>query len=121
MSKKSKNFIVPLVIYPFDIMVSFCQTDEELKKQLQKVGSEWDDKMKCVGMGSFCMNDKNQSVIRLWNYPETCEQYGVLQHEIFHAVTFILDRMGMKLELFTSDEAYSYLIGYLITIIYSNI
>lgn len=121
MKIKSVNFIVPLVVYPFDVMVSFGQTDDELKKSLSKVGGEWDDTMECIGEGRFCMNGKNQSLIRLKNYPTTCEQYGSLQHEIFHAVTRILDRTGLKFKLFISDEAYSYLIGYLTTEIYKKI
>lgn len=121
--KKSKklNFIIPLVIYPFDIMVSFGQTDEELKVSLKKYGTEWEDKMICVGKGRFYMNEMNQSLIRMNTIPETCEDYGTLQHEIFHCVTWLMDRVGLKFKLLSSDEAYSYLIGYLTTKIYIKI
>lgn len=120
MSKKA-NFIIPLVIYPFTIMISLGQTDNELKKSLKKIDNEWDDIMIMDGIGKFCMNKYNQSLIRLWNYPTTCEEYGSLQHEIFHAVTFIFDRIGLKFSLLKSDEAYSYLIGYLTTEIYKKL
>lgn len=40
---KKQNFTIPLVVYPFDVMVSFGQTDDELLKTLSK--SLTDDKM----------------------------------------------------------------------------
>lgn len=120
MTKKA-NFIIPLVIYPFDVMVSLGETDEQLKKSLKKTSIDWDDLMICRGVGRTFMDDSGRGIIRLKSYPHTCEDYGVLQHEIFHYVTFIMDKIGMKLNLCDSDEAYSYLIGYLTTQIYLKI
>ena len=34
------NIIIPLVIYPFDVMVSIGQTDKELSLELLKYGIE---------------------------------------------------------------------------------
>ncbi len=122
MANKSLNFIVPLVVFPFDVMISLGESDEQLKKQLSRFhGCEWDDKMKCVGLGRFFMNETNQSLIRLWNYPKNCEEYGTLQHEIFHCVTHICDRMGLKFKLGVSDETYCYMVGYLTAKIYEKI
>lgn len=123
MAKKRMNFIIPLVIYPFDIMVSFGETDKQLKKALKKAGSEWDDSMSLApnGRGRFCMNPRNQSVLRMPVIPVTVEQYGTLQHEIFHGVTFIFSRIGIKLVILKSDEAYAYLIGYITEQIYTQI
>ncbi len=109
------------MIYPFDVMVSFGQTDKQLKNSLKKCNWEWGELMLCEGSGRFYLNDKNQSLIRVWNYPFTIEDYGTLHHEIFHCATYILDRVGMKLVIHKSDEAYSYLIGYITTQIYSKI
>jgi len=121
MKSKSKNFIIPLVVYPFDVMVSLGETDDQLKNVLTKLNVEWEDLMKCEGKGRFIMNGKNQSIIRTSFYPKTCEDYGHLQHEIFHAITFIMSRVGMKLKLLQNDEAYAYLICYLTTEIYKKI
>lgn len=52
--------------------------------------------------------------------PKSVTDYGTLAHEIFHAVTFILTRIGMSLTN-ESDEAYAYLIGYLTKEIYKHI
>lgn len=121
MKNKKLNFIIPLVVYPFDVMVSLGQTDEELKVSMAKYNVDWSDKMKCTGKGLFYMTKENQSLIRQWNYPTTPEDYGSVQHEIFHCVTHILDRIGMKLVLYKSDEAYSYMVGFLTTEIYKRI
>lgn len=122
MRKRSLNFIIPLVVYPFDVMCSFGETDDELKKKLSKYhGCEWDDLMKCSGQGRYVMLPNNQSLIRLWNYPTTPEEYGSLQHEIFHMVMAVMDRIGMKFIMLESDEAYSYLIGYLTKEIYKRL
>ena len=33
---KSKNFIVPLIVYPFDVMVLIGEDDDALEKKLSK-------------------------------------------------------------------------------------
>ena len=101
-------------------MVSFGQSDDELKKALSKYKIEWDDNFKMEGQGRFVMTPDNGSLLRLWNYPESCEEYGTLAHEIFHAVDFILRRVGITLSD-DSHEAYAYLIGYLTKEIYKRI
>jgi hypothetical protein len=121
MTKKGKNFIIPLVIYPFDVMVSVGESDSQLTDQLSKYGIEWGDDFKCSGKGRSVIMENNQSLLRLHSYPETNEDMGVLQHEIFHVVTFIMDRIGMPLTICVSDEAYAYLIGYLTKEIYDRI
>jgi hypothetical protein len=120
MSKKL-NFIVPLVVYPFDIMVCIGQSDEQLKTELDKFGVDWDDKFKCSGMGRCVMTDSNQTLLRLWSYPETNEDMGTLQHELFHAISMVMDEIGMPLVVGTSCEAYAYLTGYLTKEIYNRL
>lgn len=118
---KSKNFIITLVVYPFDVMVSLNQTDEQLKKELEKFGCEWDDDMKIVGMGRAMISPTNHSLIRLRNYPVTNVDYSHLQHEIFHIVTFIMSNIGIKFSILKNDEAYAYLIQHLTKEIYDRI
>ncbi len=123
MSKKRiKNFIIPLVIYPFDVMVSLCQSDEELTVILKKKNWRWDDLLKLKGDGKFVIfPDLNAAVIRMKHFPDYPEGQGTMAHEIFHAVTYILDRVGMELKIGESDEAYSYLVGYLTKEIYKKL
>jgi len=123
MNKKIKPyyFIVPLVVYPFDVLVSIGQSDDELKEVLLKHEIKWEKIIKLDGTGRYILLKGNQSIIRTKNIVSTCEDYGILQHEIFHCVTYILDRIGMKFNLHESDEAYSYLIQYLTEKIYENL
>jgi hypothetical protein len=120
-----KNFIVPLVVYPFDVMVSLGETDKELFDKLRKKGISEDELQEVVlkrtTLARYCLFDCGASLIRMRNIPKTNSEYGHLQHEIFHAVSSILWSIGMKLEIKTSDEAYAYLIGYLTQEIYKMI
>lgn len=118
MRKKSQNFIIPLVIYPFDVMVSIEETDAELSKKLQKyitdpkgIGELMN--LSSTTQGRCVMLECNQTVIRLKRQLYAHQTYATAAHEIFHATSFILNRIGMKMEIGISDEAYAYLIGYL--------
>lgn len=126
MKSNKLNFIIPLVVYPFDIMVSFGETNEEIGKRLSKYGLTPDD----IQLASFTsetiegrsvMFSSNQSLIRLRYLPKKPKHFGYLQHEIFHCVSFILWRIGMPLEIEKSDEAYAYLIGYVTDEIYKKL
>lgn len=120
--KKSDNFVIPLVIYPFDIMVSLGETDEQLRKTWEgKYKLEWREDMILKGNGNCLITEDNQTLIRTRYYPADNQDCGILQHEIFHAVSMVLDRMGIKLDIMVSDEAYAYLIGYLTKQIYDKI
>ena len=106
-------------------MVSFGQTDDELLKTLSK--SLTDDKIKNKDVwsdnereGRTIMFLSGQTLIRMPKVPKSVKEYGSLQHEVFHAVEFVLMRIGIKL-CKKSDEAYAYLIGYLTSEIYKKI
>jgi len=119
----SRNFIIPLVIYPFDLMISVAETEEQLGVILNKYISEeetewkWDNK---TAEGRCCIFTTNQGLIRLRKKPITNTDYAVLQHEIFHYTMHIFRRIGMTWCV-KSDEAYSYMIQYLTDKIYSQI
>lgn len=115
-SKQALNFIVPLVVYPFDVMVSVDQSDEAFKKSIGRYDIHLSDKgfkMNPKQTAFFIITSTNQSIIRIRRNVNRYELMGFIAHEIFHAVTFIMQRVGMKLKLLSSDEAYSYLVGYL--------
>lgn len=119
---KLKNFIISYHVYAYDLMVSLGQTDKELSRDLKKYGMEFNDDLK-AGIGSkgrAMMFNNGATIIRLFEYPTTNEHYATLQHEIFHAVVFLMNKVGMKLSD-KSDEAYAHLIGYLTKEIYNKI
>ena len=110
MKNKQLNFIIPIEIYPFSIIFSFNQKDKKLKKILKKY------KIKCKEEcthkdydGFFLHFENNITLIRLYFYPETPYHLSVLQHEILHAVFYILKQSGIKLSN-KSEEAYTYLL-----------
>lgn len=124
MKKKSLNFIVPLVIYPFDVMFSFGETDEQVMAHLNKYEIDTTNNSGWVfeetTKGRCIIFPGNQTLIRLLTIPDTNTDYGYLQHEIFHAVHFILRKMGFKLKV-SSGEAYAYLTQYLTEKVYEKI
>lgn len=133
MSKKTKRkknsgsyFIIELKIYPFNVMVSIDEADKTLFKRLKGYGNTKDD---CEGamnlpsttLGRAVILPSNQTVIRLRTLKNKHKMMSVIAHEIFHATTFILERVGMKLELGVSCEAYAYLLGFLTKEIYKKL
>jgi hypothetical protein len=124
MKPKALNFIIPLQVYPFDVMVSLGEKDTDLIAKLNKMGVDTTDKgitdYTPSARGRCIMFEGGQTLIRIYRYDKSCDFYGHLAHEIFHAVEFIMDRIGMKL-VRESDEAYAYLISYLTTEIHKRL
>ena len=119
----SLNFIVSLGVYPFDVMVSIGESDEEVRKQLENRGinvSQTDFTHSSQQSGRTAIFSENVVLLRIYNSQKSAMWHGVLAHEIFHASEFVLERIGMRLTL-DSDEAYAYLIGYLTEKIYEKI
>lgn len=116
----SKFKVIPLHIYPFDVCVSINQTDAQVLKDLENNGDEsnWDllVNLPSTCLGRAVISPSNLSVIRFSVGKEI--PHSVIAHEIFHIATFIMSRVGMKLKLMVSDEAYAYLIGYLTDEVY---
>lgn len=105
-------------------MVSIGETEAQLSKVLDKylidtkdVVWKWDNE---TGTGRMCLFSTNQGLIRLRVYPTTNDHFASLHHEIFHYVMHIMSRIGMTWTP-KSDEAYSYMIGYLTKEIYNRL
>ena len=108
---KSQNFIIPLVVYPFDIMVSIGETDEQLKKRFKRYNIDYSDYFEHeLSRGRSTLFTSGQTVIRFRTTNDT--DCSIVSHEIFHAVTVLLNEIGMPFSLEHNDEAYAYLIGY---------
>lgn len=127
MAKRRSNihFFIKMDVYPFDILVSINQNDNQLGKILDRFNMSAEDISLAAyssknSTGLAAMFSTNQSIIRLPKLPETTREFGTLAHEIFHVAAFILDRIGMKLEIMKSDEAYAYLIGFITTRFYEE-
>lgn len=120
MKTKGKYFVIPLVIYPFDIVVSVDQDDntlkEILKNHIDEVGDFFDKPLKAARTATF---NNGLTVIRFKNYEATT--LSTIAHESFHATTFILDFIDMPFCIDKNDEAYAYLHGYIVGKITSNL
>lgn len=119
---KPVNFIIPLVVYPFELMVSIEETEEAFKKNLEAFGPEYNPSLALISpeRGRAMLFSCNRSLIRLEKRPRTPREHGILAHEIFHIVDFYMNRIGMKLKR-SSFEAYAYLLGYITEEIYKRI
>ena len=114
-----KNFIVSWKIYPFDVMVSVKERQEDIVKRIERTGYKLDadekEKLWMTGQGRTVMLRGGQTILRL----DTLK-HGVISHEVFHAVDFLMNKVGIKLTE-ESDEAYAYAIEYLTNEIYKNL
>lgn len=128
---KSTCFIIPLHVYPFDVLFSIGETDEQFRKSIRKycppsvINDLGEDplilKFTETSKGrTVHLNSTNQTFIRLKHYPKTCSDYGDIAHEIFHAVEFIFHKIGLHHSV-ESGEAYAYLVGYLTKEIYKRL
>lgn len=132
MKQKPLNFIIPLVLFPFDIMVSIGQSDSQFQRSVRGhlppdclKDLETDPAILKLGHTTqgrtINLSTGHQTLIRIKNHPKTDQDYGTLAHEIFHAVSFILWRMRIDLGIEQTDEVYAYTIGYVTQQIYKKL
>jgi hypothetical protein len=124
------NFIIDLCIYPYDIMFSVGESDNQFKRSTEAVlPDEFLPDLSEDGISHLDCNCRGrtfhhliggQTIIRLPKRPVTAIEIGTLSHEIFHAVDFIFRRINMPLTD-SSCEAYAYCIGYLTENFYRGI
>lgn len=121
------NFIVNLEVYPFDLMVSIGQSDVELGRKLDRYTGLTEEEINGVRytsdkcQGRFVQFTNGAYLIRSRHLPRTPEDYGHLAHEVFHVVATLMERIGAKLKVLTSDEPYAYLVGFITKKIYEGI
>lgn len=128
MRYKSKNFIIPCVIYPFNLMVSINESDDQfansiLKKYDAKILDDIQKQERINQNGLtyiYSSADLMVSIIKINNFQNDAIGKGTLAHEIFHATEFILRVCGFTLNN-NSHEAYAYLLGYLTEQVYGKI
>lgn len=130
--KHDKHFIVPCEIYPFDIFCFFGENKELLNESLKNyvkaevITQEECDKLISYDFtntveGCFIMNkETNLSILYIKKVPDDIQSLSVLNHEIFHATTEILEKVGIFYSHETS-EAFAYFLQYLTEYIYSGI
>lgn len=111
-------FIIKSTPYPLDIFVSYQADFEAFKKQLkkrlpkdlhneiEKFEGKYDAQTAIFSNGCVCIKFNNINE-------------GTIAHEAFHAVDFIMDKIGSTLTD-ASSEQYAYLLQYIVTEINKN-
>jgi hypothetical protein len=113
---------IDLPIYGGWVMVSINQTDAEFLRSYMK-DRGITDKTAAEIACSYVSRDVEQelgktahvggnAIVRVYSEIKYPRDYNTLVHELLHATDFILDYRGLKL-VDGSDEAYTYLIGYM--------
>ena len=112
---KSKQFIVDCQVYPFQVLCYFENDSKNLFKYLSKHESKKEFKKirkYKVSQGLAFITESNHTVLWIKKLPESYFDFGVLSHEIYHCVCFILDKAGIE-HKDNTEESYAYLIQYL--------
>jgi len=110
------NKIISIELYDRDVMVHFGSR-KELRKELAKhfpkaEAKEIAENFADEPLGRTLLLHSGQVILYMPKLPLSVADFGTLQHEIFHAAFFILDKAGITLAS-NCDEAYSCLIQFL--------
>ncbi len=110
------NRIIPIELYNRDVMVHFGSR-KELRRELGRIfgkdtAKDISGQFADADCGRTLLLQGGQIILFLPKPPASADDYATLQHEIFHAAFFVLDKAGIVL-CENCDEAYSYLIQFL--------
>lgn len=127
-----KSFIIKVDLYNHDILFSFGQDKAQLKKVLSRYfkGNKLKELIKDLNIsesqgGKCALLETGQIIVRMPTKPSiTDEDFPMkmanLQHEIFHAVSFLMQHIGTRLSQST-EEPYAYAIGYVTQKVYERL
>lgn len=115
---KNKTDIIYGTVYPYDVCVSTVRDFKKLKAYLQTIlpeeaWNEIDDGL-ASDDGRTIQFSTGQTIIQI-NKPMP----GVIAHEVFHAVSFLMLKLMTPLTMDT-NEVYAYLVQYLTDEIYKR-
>ena len=116
--------VIKGTVYPFDILVSINQTDDEFYSEVSHLS---DDNLESVFLNldetvlaRSYITKNNVSIIRFMNLDKENIPHGLISHEALHITSYILKRVGIDFS-FETEEAYAYLLHYIVDNIYSTI
>jgi hypothetical protein len=121
MKKKQKVLkVIDWAIYPFDVLFTYGTTEKEIIRFIEKMydlDEEEKSYLNFQGKSGRTVMLKGGQTIMWVNNPKN---YAIINHEIFHAVTFLFNKIGIVLSE-SSDEAWAYAIEYLTRKIYETL
>lgn len=106
-------FTVDWQVYPFSVIVALGVTKDELLEYAGKYLTPRDVRYieeQRFDSGKTVFSVRDLTILWLEKYPNIGSP--VLAHEVFHAVTFLMEEIGVPLNRET-NEAYAYAIEYL--------
>lgn len=109
-----KHLIINGTIYPFGVIVFWDCDIEYVKGVFAELGDDINlDNLLEGGQGGRTRRlERGDVVVWLKRKPETVDSYGVLVHELFHAVELLFEWLPIPLTE-SSSEAYAYYLEYL--------
>lgn len=108
-----------LHIYPYTIQFTYGLNYKKYKKQIKKLGFKLNhDKEFFNDSIGLCSIYGSNIVIHLAEKPKEIKDLTYINHEVLHAVEYIMSRIGMSFDRHT-DEAYCYLLEYITKEIYT--
>ena len=123
---KSLHFVVDIPIYKQTALFVFGCDKKKLAKIVEDLGGsekfvlELLSMDKCSGY-TYQDGDTGKFLVYMPGLPQRASEHGILVHEIFHLVEQIMNRIGMPLVIYTSSEAYAYLIGHISAEVFSRL
>lgn len=130
---KKQKFNIDLVVYPVTIHFFIGHNDGEFRSELINTISSncLEDLDKDPAILSFddlaidgrtiATTQANIILVRLRRHIGSPTDHGVVAHEVFHAVAYCLHRCGLTFKINKSDEAYAYLMSYIIEQFYKKL
>jgi hypothetical protein len=97
--------------YPFDVAISCGHSRDAITRKMRKLGALSDDEelSEFTSLGRTTRFSNGSILVQLRTMPGTPFWWGVFSHEVFHAVTQMMDKIGCRLTD-DSDEAFAYAI-----------
>lgn len=106
-----KHFFIDHGTFPFDIAVFIGYEHDEMLKKIEKLTDLTEEEkiaLEMEGSGRTVMLSGNKTVMLFKNIDCPIKFHGVVNHEIFHAVEFLFDRVGIPHDPHTTSESYAY-------------
>lgn len=112
-----KKLIIPVPTYNVKVQVFFLKDDKKILKKHNKLNKKinynQENNFNAKAITYPRYTDKKGCNIVSILFDDKVINEGIIAHEAFHAATFILCPIDIKLS-WESDEAFAYLIGYIV-------
>lgn len=123
MAKKGKYLEIPVILYRMTVVVFWETGISDIaafaKKHKCAISDTWitnaEETIKNASGACMPLGENNRDLL-IWlkEKPKEARQYGVLYHELYHAVDFIADGTGLDTGL-QGTESRAFLFEYLVT------